>query len=77
MNEKVEFTPFTPEELKILDDVGVLTRETATGWVAIYAPKEVSKHACAIFFGSTEEEARKAAGEKPLPGVRADGPHFY
>jgi len=81
MNEKIEFTPFTPEESSILEEGGVVTKLVAMGWAAFTEAKGVGRHTCTMFFGKTEEEAREVATspntKEPWHGVRADGPHFH
>lgn len=78
MSEKIEFTPFTPEEASTLEEGGVVTRLVPMGWAAYFVSKEVGSHLCTALFGKTEEEARKAATKikDPWRSIRADGPHF-
>jgi len=76
MREKVEFSP---DEASVLEDGGIVTKETPNGWAAFYVRKGVSRHACTFVFGETEEEARRAVSsetKRAFHGVRADGPHF-
>jgi len=76
MSEKVGFSP---DEASVLEEGGVVTKETPNGWAAFYVTKGVSRHACTFVFGETEEKAREAVSsqaKKAFHGLRADGSHF-